>query len=75
MPDTHAPNLMEFIRALVHNGDERRNRVAASAPGTRNRPNRRLNNRQIHKKRTFRAMFFFGLLLGGLELFIMLHYL
>ncbi|AYG65964.1 MULTISPECIES: hypothetical protein [unclassified Rhizobium] len=75
MLDTHAPNLTESIRALVHNSDERHHRVAASAPGVKGRRQQTLNNRQVREKRTFQAMFAFGLLLGGLELFIVLHYL
>jgi len=75
MLDTHAPNLTESIRVLVQNSDERHHRVAASAPGVKSRPKRRFQNRQVREKRTFQAMFAFGLLLGGLELFIVLHYL
>ena len=71
MLDTHAPNLTESIRVLVHNSDERHHRTTASAPSVRSRP----DNRPVREKRTFQAMFAFGLLLGGLELFIVLHYL
>lgn len=75
MLDTHAPNLTESIRVLVHDSDERHHRVAASAPTAKTRPGRQFRNRQVREKRTFQAMFAFGLLLGGLELFIVLHYL
>jgi hypothetical protein len=75
MLDTHAPNLTESIRVLVHNSDERHHRTAASAPTAKTLPSRPLRNRQVREKRTFQAMFAFGLLLGGLELFIVLHYL
>lgn len=75
MLDTHAPNLTESIRVLVHDSDERHHRVAASASTAKTQPGRRLRNRQVREKRTFQAMFAFGLLLGGLELFIVLHYL
>ncbi|KAA1175280.1 hypothetical protein FP026_29455 [Rhizobium tropici] len=75
MLDTHAPNLTDTIRVLVHNSDKRHYRVAAAAPGVKGRRQRLLKNRQIREKRTFQAMFAFGLLLGGLELFIVLHYL
>lgn len=75
MLDTHAPNLTESIRVLVHDSDERHHRVAALTPTAKTRPGRRLRNRQVREKRTFQAMFAFGLLLGGLELFIVLHYL
>ncbi|NLS21378.1 hypothetical protein HGP16_33360 [Rhizobium sp. P40RR-XXII] len=75
MLDTHAPNLTESIRVLVHNSDERHQRVAASASGVKGRRRHSLGNRQVREKRTFQAMFAFGLLLGGLELFIVLHYL
>ncbi|MBM7049670.1 MULTISPECIES: hypothetical protein [Rhizobium] len=75
MLDTHAPNLTESIRVLVHDSDERHHRVAASAPTAKTQPGRRVRNRQVREKRTFQAMFAFGLLLGGLELFIVLHYL
>lgn len=75
MLDTHAPNLAESIRVLVHNSDERHHRTAASAPTGTPQPSRRFRNPQIREKRTFQAMFAFGLLLGGLELFIVLHYL
>jgi len=75
MLDTHSPNLTKSIRFLVHDSDERRYRVAASAPTSKIQPKRRLRNRQVREKRTFRAMFAFGLLLGALELFIVLHYL
>ncbi|NEI69562.1 hypothetical protein GR212_08265 [Rhizobium lusitanum] len=75
MLDTHAPNLTESIRVLVHNSDERRHRTAAAVPGVKNRCKRSPHNRQVREKRTFQAMFAFGLLLGGLELFIVLHYL
>lgn len=75
MLDTHAPNLTESIRVLVHNSDERHHRTAASAPTARPQPSRQFRNRQVREKRTFQAMFAFGLLLGGLELFIVLHYL
>lgn len=75
MLDTHAPNLTESIRVLVHNSDERHHRTVASAPTAKPLPSRPLRNRQVREKRTFQAMFAFGLLLGGLELFIVLHYL
>ena len=75
MLDTHAPNLTESIRVLVHNSDERHHRTTASAPSVRSRPNHAPDNRPVREKRTFQAMFAFGLLLGGLELFIVLHYL
>ncbi|MFS8113948.1 hypothetical protein QD460_19660 [Rhizobium jaguaris] len=75
MLDTHSPNLTESIRFLVRDSDERHHRTAASAPAGGARHKRRLRNRQIREKRTFYAMFAFGLLLGGLELFIVLHYL
>ena len=75
MLDTHAPNLTESIRVLVHNSDEKHHRVAASAPGVKGRRQRPLDNHQIRERRTFQAMFTFGLLLVGLELFIVLHYL
>ncbi|AYG58908.1 hypothetical protein [Rhizobium jaguaris] len=75
MLDTHSPNLTESIRFLVRDSDERHYRTAASASAGGARPKRRLRNRQIREKRTFYAMFAFGLLLGGLELFIVLHYL
>ncbi|MGG6897941.1 hypothetical protein [Rhizobium sp. BR 315] len=73
MLDTHAPNLTESIRVLVHNSDERHHR--ASAPATKTQPKRQSHERQIREKRTFWSMLAFGLLLGGLELFIVLHYL
>ncbi|WP_267551091.1 hypothetical protein [Rhizobium rhizogenes] len=75
MLDTHAPNLTESIRALVHNSDERRHRTTVSVPTAKARPRRQPRDRQIREKRTFQAMLAFGLLLGGLELFIVLHYL
>jgi hypothetical protein len=75
MLDTHAPSLTESIRVLVHDSDERHHRVAPSASTAKPQPGRRLRNRQVREKRTFQAMFAFGLLLGGLELFIVLHYL
>ncbi|CAN7261429.1 hypothetical protein LJR251_001109 [Rhizobium rhizogenes] len=75
MLDTHSPNLTESIRFLVHDSDERHHRVAASAPAGKVQPKRRLRNRQVREKRTFYAMFAFGLLLGALEFFIVLHYL
>lgn len=75
MLDTHSPNLTESIRFLVHDSDERHHRVAAPAPVVSVQPKRRLRNRQVREKRTFYAMFAFGLLLGTLELFIVLHYL
>jgi hypothetical protein len=75
MLDTHSPNLTEAIRFLVRDSDERHHRIAASAPFGKAQPKRRLRNRQIREKRTFHAMFAFGLLLGSLELFIVLHYL
>ncbi|MFK0165292.1 hypothetical protein [Rhizobium sp. NPDC090279] len=75
MLDTHAPNLTESIRVLIHNSDERHHRIAAPASSLKRRPKRQSQNRQVHEKRTFQAMFAFGLLLGGLELFIVLHYL
>ncbi|QND46924.1 hypothetical protein HB780_14380 [Rhizobium lusitanum] len=75
MLDTHSPNLTESIRFLVHDSDKRHQRVAASAPIGKLQPKRRLRNRQVREKRTFYAMFAFGLLLGALELFIVLHYL
>jgi hypothetical protein len=75
MLDTHAPNLTDAIRVLVHNSDERHHRIAASAPGAKNAQKRQFQNHQVREKRTFQAMFAFGLLLGGLELFIVLHYL
>jgi hypothetical protein len=75
MLDTHSPNLTESIRFLVHDSDKRHHRVAASVPAGKVQPKRRLRNRQVREKRTFYAMFAFGLLLGALELFIVLHYL
>lgn len=75
MLDTHAPNLTESIRVLVHNSDERHHRSAVSAPTEKAQPRRQHRARHIQEKRTFQAMFAFGLLLGGLELFIVLHYL
>lgn len=75
MLDTHSPNLTESIRFLVHDSDERHHRIAPSAPIGSVLPKRRLRNRQVREKRTFYAMFAFGLLLGALELFIVLHYL
>ncbi|NTJ64169.1 hypothetical protein G6M50_34855 [Agrobacterium rhizogenes] len=75
MLDTHAPNLTESIRVLVHNGDEKHHRVAASTATTKSSRKRQPHSRQVREKRTFQAMFGFGLLLGALELFIVLHYL
>ncbi|MBB3608120.1 hypothetical protein [Rhizobium sp. BK602] len=75
MLDTHSPNLAESIRILVHNSDEKHHRIAASAPAGKSQTKCRLRNRQVRERRTFQAMFAFGLLLGGLELFIVLHYL
>ncbi|MBB3403754.1 MULTISPECIES: hypothetical protein [unclassified Rhizobium] len=75
MLDTHAPSLSESIRVLVHNSDEKHHRVKVSALGVKGRRQRPLDNHQIRERRTFQAMFAFGLLLGGLELFIVLHYL
>ncbi|MBB3453498.1 hypothetical protein FHT86_001754 [Rhizobium sp. BK313] len=75
MLDTHSPNLTEAIRFLVRDSDERHDRIAASALAGKAQRKLRLRNRQIREKRTFYAMFAFGLLLGGLELFIVLHYL
>lgn len=75
MLDTHAPNLTESIRVLVHDSDERHHRIVASTPPAKTQPRRQLRDRHVREKRTFQAMFAFGLLLGGLELFIVLHYL
>ncbi|GES46295.1 hypothetical protein RsS62_55470 [Rhizobium dioscoreae] len=75
MLDMHAPNLTESIRVLVHNSDEKHHRVAASAATTKRSRKRPLHSRQVREKRTFQAMFAFGLLLGALELYIVLHYL
>ncbi|WP_037152098.1 hypothetical protein [Rhizobium freirei] len=75
MLDTRAPNLTESIRVLVHNSDERHQRTIASAPATKTEPKRQSRNRRFREKRTFWSMLAFGLLLGGLELFIVLHYL
>ncbi|OEC98782.1 MULTISPECIES: hypothetical protein [unclassified Rhizobium] len=75
MLDTHAPNLTEAIRVLVHNSDEKHHRVAASAAATKRSRQCPLHSRQVQEKRTFQAMLAFGLLLGALELFIVLHYL
>lgn len=75
MLETHAPTLAESIRILVHNSDEKHHRGAASAPATRIRPRRQRPDREVREKRTFWAMLVFGLLLGSLELFIVLHYL
>ncbi|MDL2398386.1 hypothetical protein [Rhizobium mayense] len=72
MLDTHTPNLTESIRFLVRDSDERHHRTAPAGGAHRKR---RLRNRKIREKRTFYAMFAFGLVLGGLELFIVLHYL
>ncbi|WP_145320298.1 MULTISPECIES: hypothetical protein [unclassified Rhizobium] len=75
MLDMHAPNLTESIRVLVHNSDEKHHRVTASAATTKRSRKRPLHSRQVREKRTFQAMFAFGLLLGALELYIVLHYL
>ncbi|MDK4737292.1 hypothetical protein ACXHXG_29780 [Rhizobium sp. LEGMi198b] len=73
MLDTHSPNLTEAIRSLVRDSRERRHPITASAPVGKAQPKRRLRNRQVRERRTFYAMFAFGLLLSGLELFIVLH--
>ncbi|MGY5801143.1 hypothetical protein ACXHMN_07405 [Rhizobium sp. LEGMi12c] len=75
MLDTHAPNLTESIRVLIHDSDEKHRRIPASAATTKNPRKRQLRSHQIRERRTFQAMFAFGLLLGALELFIVLHYL
>ncbi|MDE1991904.1 MAG: hypothetical protein KGI75_05345 [Rhizobiaceae bacterium] len=79
MLDTHSPNLTESIRLLVRDSDERHHRIAVPATAVtatvKPRRKQKLRNRQVREKRTFYAMFLFGLLLGGLELFIVLHYL
>lgn len=75
MLDTHAPNLTESIRILVHNSDEKHHRIPAAAAPTKRSRRRQPGSRQVREKRTFQAMFAFGLLLGALELFIVLHYL
>lgn len=75
MLDTHAPNLTESIRVLIHSSDEKHHRIPASAAATKPPRKHQLPQHQIREKRTFQAMFAFGLLLGALELFIVLHYL
>ncbi|MDL2406557.1 hypothetical protein PY650_12970 [Rhizobium calliandrae] len=75
MLDTHSPNLTKSIRFLVRDTDQRHHRNPASAPSGGVHRKRRLRNRKIRERRTFYAMFAFGLVLGGLELFIVLHYL
>ncbi|MBB3382410.1 MULTISPECIES: hypothetical protein [unclassified Rhizobium] len=75
MLDTHAPNLTESIRVLVHNSDEKHHRIPASAETTKRPHKNQPRSRQVREKRTFQAMLAFGLLLGALELFIVLHYL
>jgi hypothetical protein len=76
MLDTQAPNLTESIRILFNDSDEKHHRMAAPAAAVvRSAPKRPAQHRQVQEKRTFQAMFTFGLLLGGLELFIVLHYL
>ncbi|MBB5572316.1 MULTISPECIES: hypothetical protein [Rhizobium] len=73
MLETHSTNLAESIRFLVRGSDERRQRIVASTPTAKAPPKRRLRDRRVRERRTFYAMFAFGLLLGGLELFIVLH--
>ncbi|MFS8050424.1 hypothetical protein [Rhizobium sp. BR 314] len=75
MIETHATNLAESVRILVHSSDEKHHRRAASAKVAKIQPKRQFPDREIREKRTFWAMLAFGLLLGGLELFIVLHYL
>ncbi len=75
MLDMHAPNLTGSIRVLVHNSDEKHHRVAAAAAATKRSRKRAPHSPQVREKRTFHAMFAFGLLLGALELYIVLHYL
>ncbi len=75
MLDTHVPNLTESIRVLVHNSDEKHHRVAAPAATTKSSRKHKTHSPQVREKRTFQTMFAFGLLLGALELFIVLHYL
>ncbi len=75
MLDTHAPNLTESIRVLVHDSDKKHHRIPASATITKGPRKHQLHPRQVREKHTFRAMFAFGLLLSALELFIVLHYL
>ncbi len=75
MLETHTTNLAESIRILVHNSDEKHHRRTASAPAVMNQSGRQRLGRKVREKRTFWAMLVFGLLLGGLELFIVLHYL
>lgn len=72
MLDTHSPNLTDSIRTLLRDSDAKHHRATASQALRTRRPHR---NRQRRERRTFYAMFGFGLLLGGLELFIVLHYL
>ncbi|MEF0939027.1 hypothetical protein [Rhizobium sp. BR 362] len=73
MLDTHSPNLTKAIRFLVRESRERRHRIAAPGPVSKAGSKRRLGNRQVRERHTFFAMFALGLLLGGLELFIVLH--
>ena len=73
MLETHSTNLAESIRILMRDSDERRQRIVASADVAKAAPKRRLRSRRVRERRTFYAMFAFGLLLGGLELFIVLH--
>lgn len=75
MLDTQAPNLTESIRILFNDSDEKHHRIAAPVASVRNAPKRPAQHRKVREKHTFQAMFAFGLLLGGLELFIVLHYL
>lgn len=75
MLDSNSPDLSNAIRQLIYQSNEKRDHLATSVVASGVRSKRRYRDRQIRERRTFYAMFAFGLLLGGLELFIVLHYL